>query len=81
MLIEAFNVSYNSFCTLKSSHRAQLALNFVSHWRKEVPRAGRATKYNARITDLLTSIRDPQVKDDTMEKLMEAGDICTHLLF
>ncbi|XP_052817895.1 uncharacterized protein LOC128243922 isoform X2 [Mya arenaria] len=36
-----------------------------------MPRAGLATNYNTRITDLLTSIRDPVVKDHSLRRSME----------
>ncbi|XP_053401262.1 uncharacterized protein LOC123550637 isoform X2 [Mercenaria mercenaria] len=38
-----------------------------------VQAAGRANTYSTRITDLLTSIKDPEVKDDRVSKLMEAN--------
>lgn len=49
-----------------------VARRFLSIFKAIKP-AGRANKYNTRITDLLTSIKDPEKKDESLNRLMQAG--------
>lgn len=51
-----------------------VARRFLSIFKTVKP-AGRANKYNTRITDLLTSIKDPEKKDESLNRLMQAGDL------